>query len=251
MQPQPPALTPQQAAIQQVRQRYEHGDLSFDRFEYALNALLHAQTPEQCQAILAELPSYPVTALDAPITVMPPAPPVAPRVPRSRWMVAIMGGVNRMRRPWRMGQRTQAIMLCGGMELDLNLAALPQEGVLRILAVCGGAKLYVPSSLDVTVRGGVMLGGVNVDGEGHGGILSFFDEGVSPVGPTTETPAHLEIQVFALLGGVEVVQTNGPVVMGGTATFPQTPLRSGPDYRAQRRLLHEERRAQRRIGRGW
>ena len=248
-QPQPPALTPQQAAIQTVRNRYENGEFSFDRFEYALNALMQAQTAEQCQAILAELPASPLTALSTPVATAPAAPP-GPSVPRSRWMIAIMGGVNRMRRPWRLARRTQAIILMGGMELDLNLAALPQEGVFRILAVMGGAKLYVPSSLDVTVRGAVMLGGVNVCGEGHGGIISFFDEGVAPAA-VADVPAHLEIQVFSLMGGLEVVQTDAPVAMGGKPITPQYPQLSGVDYRTQRRLLREERREARRAGREW
>jgi hypothetical protein len=239
---QQPALTPQQQAIQEVRRRYEHGEFSFDRFEYALNALMRAETPEQCQAILDELPtsSAPVAPVD-----MTPAIPQPPRVQRSRWMVAIMGGVNRMRRPWRMGQNTQAIAIMGGMELDLSLAAIPQEGVFRIFAMMGGLKLYVPASVDVTVRGAVALGGVSVCGEGHGGIISFFDEEVPPTGITPDMPAHLEIQIIGLMGGVEVVQVDAPVVMGGKPVGPQSNQSLAEFDREQRHLLREQRRAER------
>jgi hypothetical protein len=241
---QQPALTPQQQAIQEVRRRYEHGQFSFDRFEYALNALMRAETPEQCQAILDELPASTTTALDTP--VMPaPAIPQQPRVQRSRWMVAIMGGINRMRRPWRMGQNTQAIAIMGGMELDLSLAALPQDGVFRVFALMGGLKLYVPASIDVTVRGMVMLGGVAVCGEGHGGIISFLDEEVAPAAPTPDMPAHLEIQVFCVMGGMEVVQVDAPIAMGGKPIKMQPLMLSEPDYHEQRRLLREQRRAAR------
>src|SRR5215469_10109647 len=100
---QPPALTPQQEAIREVRTRYEQGILTFDQFEYALNALLQAETPEQCRAIVAELPSsLPGSALDVAMLQPAPAMPQAPRVPRSRWMVAFMGGVQRMSRPWKL-----------------------------------------------------------------------------------------------------------------------------------------------------
>src|SRR5690348_14281689 len=137
MQPQPPALTPQQEAIRQVRQRYEQGDLSFDRFEYALNALLAAQTPEECQAIVQELPSSPMSALDA---LSQPAMPAMPSTPgRTRWWVAFMGGFQRLSRPWRMTEQTMGVMIMGGVEVDLSLAALPHQGVIRLFVLMGGA----------------------------------------------------------------------------------------------------------------
>lgn len=253
---QQPALTPQQQAIQEVRRRYEQGQFSFDRFEYALNALMRAESPEQCQAILDELPTSPTTALDMPVMPVPSF-PQQPRVQRSRWMVAFMGGINRMRRPWRMGESTNAVAVMGGMELDLSLAAIPQDGVFRIFAMMGGLKLYVPASIDVTVRGAVMMGGVGVCGEGHGGLISFLDEEVSPAVPTPDMPAHLEIQVFAIMGGVEVVQVDAPVVMGGKPIGPQSGQALMQFDRDQRRLLREQRRAERhaerelRRQRGW
>ena len=66
-----------------MRARYERGDISFDRFEYALSALLVAQTPEQCRTIIQELPSEPLAVFDALTTPPPPlAPPAAaPRPP--------------------------------------------------------------------------------------------------------------------------------------------------------------------------
>src|SRR5690348_2520984 len=131
MQPQPPALTPQQEAIRQVRERYEQGDLSFDRFEYALNALLQAQTPEECQAIVQELPASPVSALDV-LTPQPAAPPVPASQHRTRWWVAFMGGIQRLTRPWKMTERTVGIAVMGGIEVDLSLAALPHQGVIHL-----------------------------------------------------------------------------------------------------------------------
>ncbi len=252
MQQQQPALTPQQQAIQEVRRRYEQGQFSFDRFEYALNALMRAESPEQCQAILNELPTSPTTALDTPAMPLP-AFPQQPHIQRFRWMVAIMGGVSRMRRPWRMGQSTNAIAIMGGMELDLSLAAIPQDGVFRIFAMMGGLKLYVPASIDVTVRGAVMLGGVDVCKEGHGGIISFVDEEVAPALPAPDMPAHLDIQIFCLMGGVEIVQVDAPVAMGGKPIKIHPLMLSEPDSREQRRLLREQRRAARELRRerGW
>src|SRR5215472_491643 len=199
-QPQPPALTPQQEAIRQVRQRYEQGDLPFDRFEYALNALLAAQTPEECQAIVQELPSSPISALDAfSAQSSLPAMPSAPG--RTRWWVAFMGGFQRLSRPWKMTEQTMGIMVMGGIEVDLSLAALPRQGVIRLFVLMGGAKLYVPRSVDVSVQSCILLGGVNALGESSGGIISFsHEESQALRGPGSAIP-QLEIQVFGAMGG--------------------------------------------------
>lgn len=240
---QQPALTPQQESIREVRARYEQGILTFDQFEYALNALLQAQTPEQCQAIVQELPSsLPSTALDVAAPQPLPSVPVAPRVPRSRWMVAIMGGVQRMRRPWRLAEQTHMVMLMGGAELDLNLAALPQNGFIRIIAVMGGAKLYVPRSVDVSVHGLLVLGGINALGEQNGGIISFANEESQGVAGPSGVESHLTIQVFTLMGGVEVVQVDAPIMAGG---MPLAFAAPGQMVIYDRHAAHEARRAER------
>ena len=76
---QQPALPAQQTAIRDIRSRYERGDIDFERFEYALNALIQAQTPAECQAIINEIPSSPITALDALPSSSTPAPTNLPR----------------------------------------------------------------------------------------------------------------------------------------------------------------------------
>jgi hypothetical protein len=248
MQPQPPALTPQQEAIRQVRERYEQGDLSFDRFEYALNALLQAQTPEECQAIVRELPSSPVSALD----MYSSQPPMTSTPGRTRWWVAFMGGFQRLSRPWKMTERTVGVMIMGGAEVDLSLAALPRQGVIRIFMLMGGAKLFVPRSVDVSVRSFIIMGGVNALGESSGGIISFsHEESHALRGPQSSVP-QLEIEVFGMMGGVEVVQVNGPVVTGAglrTKEDDQPMISSPYDRSALRSIRQAERDAQRELRR--
>ena len=249
---QQPALTPQQEAIREVRTRYEQGILTFDQFEYGLNALLQAQSPEECRAIVQELPSsLPSNALDVVSPQSAPAVPGLPRVPRSRWMVAILGGVQRVNRPWKLAEQTHMVMFMGGAELDLNIAALPQQGFIRIIAMLGGAKIYVPRSADVSVHGLTLLGGINALGESSGGIISFANEESQGVAGPAGVESHLTIQVFALLGGVEVVQTDAPIVAGGMplalaapgqmVSYDQHAMRH-----AERHAAHEARRAERR-----
>ncbi len=260
-QPQPPALTPQQEAIQEVRTRYERGDLSFDRFEYALNALLQAQTPEECQGIISELPPSPLNALD--VQPVPAALPVPTTPRRTRWWVAFMGGVRRMSRPWKLADQTIGVAICGGIEVDLSLAALPSQGVIRIFTLCGGAKIFVPRSMDVSVRGMVLMGGVNALGESNGGIISFTNE-ESQGQSSSGLPAHqLDVQVFCLMGGVEVIQVDGPVITGaGLPDVSNPAMLMAPynresyrairhaEHAARREARHEARR-QRRAMRDW
>jgi predicted membrane protein len=241
---QPPALTPQQEGIREARTRYEQGILTFDQFEYALNALLQAQTPEECQAIIQELPSsLPSNALDVASPQPLPSVSFAPRVSRSRWMVAILGGVQRMRRPWKLAEQTHLLMFMGGAELDLNLAALPQNGFIRVIAVMGGAKIYVPRSVDVSVHGLMLVGGINALGEQSGGIISFANEESQGVAGPAGVESRLTIQVFTLMGGVEVVQVDAPIVAGG---MPLALADPGQMVIYNRHAAHELRRAERR-----
>ncbi len=250
---QQPALTPQQEAIREVRARYEQGILTFDQFEYALNALIQAESPEQCQAIVQELPSsLPSNALDVAVPQPAQAAPFVPRVPRSRWMVAILGGVQRMRRPWKLAEQTHMVFFMGGAELDLNMAALPQNGFIRIIAVMGGAKLYVPRSVDVSIHGMMLLGGINALGESSGGIISFANEESQGVAGPAGVESRLTIEVFTLMGGVEVVQTDAPMIAGGMPLALVAPgqmvirdahaLRHA-EHQAVREARHAERRA--------
>lgn len=243
---QPPALTPQQEAIRQVRQRYEQGDLRFDRFEYALNALLQAQTPEECEAIVSELPSSPINALDA-LSPQPAAPALPSAPHRTRWWVAFMGGVRRMTRPWKLADQMIGVAVMGGIEADLSLAALPHQGVIRLFMMWGGVKLFVPRSVDVSVRSFVVMGGVNALGESIGGVISFnHEESQALKSPGVTTP-QLEIQVFALMGGAEVIQVDGPVITGaGLLGGPSQQIVSVPYDRNTLHSIHQSERQARR-----
>jgi Cell wall-active antibiotics response LiaF, C-terminal len=205
-----PALTPQQEAIRQVRERYERGDLSFDRFEYALNALLQARTTEECQGLLQELPVPATSALD--VLSPPPAPP-APRLPRRRWIVGILGEIHRLKRTWRMGQRTTAVLLIGELELDLSLANPPPGGVLEVYMIIGEAKLYVPRDLHVSVHAFTLLGETKAFGESREGIFAYLNDEEAPAQePSDPVAPRLDIRVFSLIGEIEVKQVDAPVV---------------------------------------
>ncbi len=202
---QQPALTPQQEAIQQIRTRYEQGDISFDRFEYALNALIQAQTPEECQAIVQELPASPAAALD-----MPPASsaPSVVRLPRQVQILNIIGELKRLRRPWKLGQRTRVIMGIGALKLDLGLATMPPQALLEVYSLIGEAKIYVPRNIHVTVRQFTLIGENKALGEERNGIFTLLDEDEFPAeGPEAATAPHLIIHQMMLIGSAQIIRS--------------------------------------------
>ena len=221
---QQPALTPQQQAIREVRTRYERGDLSFDRFEYGLNALLQAKNPDECQAILAELPATSPTPLDA--LASAPAPPKQ-KLPHRRWLVSLIGEFNRLRRPWRMGEHTNAVLLIGELNLDMSIATLPPQGVLSVFMLIGEVNLYVPDSVSVSVRTFTLLGETNAFGESRAGIFTLMSEEEFPAQAPGESTPRLKIHVFTLIGEINVKQVNAPVItvskVEGQAAPPALP----------------------------
>lgn len=204
-----PGLTPQQAGIQEARARYERGILTFEQFEYAVNALLQAQTTEQCVAIIQELPTAAATsALHSPAQSA-----TSPTQAPTERIVGIMGEFKRMRRPWRLGQRTSIRMWMGQVKLDLSLATLPPNGVLDVFVPVGEAIIYVPNEVDVTVHAFALIGEVKVMGEERNGIFAVLKQEEFPAqGVPPATAPHLEIRLRTVMGSVKVKRVNGPVL---------------------------------------
>lgn len=224
-----PALTPQQEAIREARTRYERGDMPFDRFESALTALLVAQTPEECRTIIQELPSAPVNPLDA-LTALPPAlpAPTTPKLPDKRRLISIMGELKRTKHPWRMGQRTTVVMGIGELALDMSIASMPAHSILKIYALAGEARLYVPASVRVSVRAVTLIGEAKAFGESREGIFAHLDEEAFPAqGPSAAPAPHLEIRAFLLAGELTIKQVDAPIItlemMQGQPTPPALP----------------------------
>jgi hypothetical protein len=212
---QQPTLTPQQQAIQVVRTRYEQGILTFDQFEYAINALIVAQTPEQCQQILNELPSTTATSvLHAPAQPAVPKAPASPGTPTTQSrIVGAIGELKRTQRPWHLEPYTSVRMWMGQVKLDLSLATLPPNGVLEVFVPLGEAIIYVPREAHVKVRAFALLGEIKVLGEERNGIFAHLKDEEFPPETTTAVPApHLEIRLKTIAGTVKVIRVNGPVM---------------------------------------
>ena len=216
--PQSAALGAQQAAIAQARARYERGELTFEAFRRALDALVLARTPDECAVILRALPTAPhaaaLAALDpvgytsAAFTPTPAGAPPAGR--QARRIVAFLGQTKKLRRPWHLAPQTRAAAYLGEVKLDLGVAQLPPRARLRVRAILGTATIYVPRGLRVRVRSTVLLGDIDALGEHTSGILTFGHEEHAP--QTDLAAPEVDIAAFVLLGNVRVVLTDGPVV---------------------------------------
>lgn len=205
----PTTVTPQQAAIQDVRARYERGELPLDAFRRALDALVLARDEDECQAILAVLPPAPLAALAA-LEAAPPVPIAPPAAPARKRIVAFMGQTRKLRRAWQLAQHTLAVAILGEVKLDLTLAALPAHATIQVRVIMGSATLYVPRSARVTVRSVALLGEVNALGEKSGGVAASAHEEHLPLAGPAETT--LEIRVFALMGDAKVLVIDGPAL---------------------------------------
>jgi hypothetical protein len=76
-----------------------------------------------------------------------------------RWMVAIMSGSQRRGRFRAVGS-INAISIMGGDEIDLREAEIEGgELTLNLVAVMGGATIYIPDSIELDIGGFSLMGG--------------------------------------------------------------------------------------------
>jgi hypothetical protein len=208
-----PATAAQQAAVAQVRARYERGELSFEALHRALDAILLARTADECQAILRALPPSAAASLAAldPVPVVPSA--AASQAPEYRRISAVLSQTKKLRRSWRLASYTEAVACLGEVKLDLARAEMPPVARLRVRAILGSATIYVPRTMRVRVRSRVLLGEANALGEHTSGI---FTGGYEEYAPADGLPvADVEIETVALLGNVQIVLTDGPMLSIG------------------------------------
>lgn len=201
-----PRLVAQRAAIQEARARYERGELSYEAFRRALDALVMARDADECQTILRALPTSPL----APLAALEPSHSFVPTTavePHHKWIVAFMSQIKKLRRPWQLQPRTDVVALMGEAKLDLRLAEMPAQAKLRVTAIMGSALILVPPTAQVSVRTTVIMSDAHALGESISGMIAVgHDEHV----PTTATATtHLDIEVFSLMGTVNVVLASG------------------------------------------
>jgi len=135
-----------------VRKLGDHaavGRLTLDELEERSGQALAAKTRGELAALTCDLPEEGGRAQ-----------PVQARTRKPvRWMVAIMAGSHRRGRFRAVGS-INAIAIMGGDEIDLREAEIEGgELTLNLVAIMGGANIYIPDSVEVEVGGFSLMGG--------------------------------------------------------------------------------------------
>jgi class 3 adenylate cyclase len=175
------------------------GRLTLDEFSERVGTAYQAISLGDLLPVLADLP-HPfgpdlAGLIGAPSGALPvPAPsPLPDRAGGrkvTRWTVSIMGGSQRKGR-WRLREKTNAVAVMGGCQLDLRNAEV--EGpdiVINAIAVMGGIEIIVPEGIEVE------LGGIAIMGGKDGRRLK-------DVPPLPGSPV-IRVRAFAFWGGVTV-----------------------------------------------
>lgn len=234
---QPPLLAAQQAAISEARARYERGDLTFEGFRRALDALVLARDADECRVILDALPTVPL----APFQALERSPaPVADEYPHRR-IVAVMGQTKKGRQPWRLAPSTEAVAFMGEIQLDLRRAELPARARLQVTAVMSTAVILVPRNVRVSVHTTMLLSGAQTLGEAISGVIgSSHEQHVPALGEPAV--AELEIEISALMSTVKVVLVDESTITVGELVREAlraivSGVRSGIQQSRERRAL--------------
>lgn len=197
-----PLVAAQRNAILQVRGRYERGELPIEAFRQALDALTATRSPEECEAILRDLPPSPLDALAA-LEPAPPAPILpGPVVSAPRRITAFMSETRKTRTAWVLAPDTHVRAIMGSVTIDLRRAQLPPVAHLKINATMGEVKVIVPEDVAVTVSSRVVMGESHALGESVEGLVVSGHEEYHP--PLVTPRARLLIEVGIVMGSSHV-----------------------------------------------
>ncbi len=156
------------------------GRLTLDELEDRSGRALTAKTRGELATLTSDLPADPGQSQSQLRD--------RPRKP-VRWMIAIMSGSHRRGRFRAVGSiNANAIM--GGDEIDLREAEIEGgELTLNLVAIMGGANVYLPDSVEVEVGGFSLMGG--------------HEEVGSQRSPRPGAPV-VRIRIYNLMGGATI-----------------------------------------------
>jgi hypothetical protein len=168
-------------AVSRLRSAAGEGRLTFEELAERTELAYAARTDAELARIAEDLP-----ATAAPSRRVESA---AAGDERTDWVLAVMGGAERKGR-WRVRNRTQAVALMGGVELDLRQAELPVGDVeITAWAIMGGVDVRVPDGVRVEMGGFALMGGNTSRGPA---------DAPPPGAPT------VRVRAYSIMGGVNV-----------------------------------------------
>jgi hypothetical protein len=155
------------------------GRLTLDELEERSGRALAAKTRGELAVLTSDLPAEGGQAQPGPARTKKPV----------RWMIAIMAGSHRRGRFRAVGS-INAVAVMGGDEIDLREAEIEGgELTLNLIAIMGGATIYIPDSVEVEVGGFSLMGGNTEIG--------------SQRSPRPGAPV-IRIQTYNLMGGATI-----------------------------------------------
>jgi class 3 adenylate cyclase len=160
-----------------LRQHVVDGRLTLDEFSERVGLALRAQTQGDLLAAMTDLPALPEPQS------------AASRRPVRRSFVGVMSGSQAKGR-WRVGERTRAVAVMGGCEIDLRQAEIEgPEVVITAVAFWGGIKIIVPEGFEVELEGFAFMGGRQ---------MRLRDVPIIPGSP------RIRIRGFSVMGGIDI-----------------------------------------------
>jgi hypothetical protein len=168
-------------AVSRLRAAAGEGRLTFEELAERTELAYAARTDAELARIAEDLPSTAAPSRRAEVAEAGDE--------RTDWVLAVMGGSERKGR-WRVRNRTQAVALMGGVELDLRQAELPVGDVeITAWAVMGGVDVRVPDGVRVEMGGFALMGANTSRGPA---------EAPPPGAPT------VRVRAYSVMGGVNV-----------------------------------------------
>jgi class 3 adenylate cyclase len=185
--------------IEVLKRSCADGRLTLDEFSERVDAACRAVSLGDLPPVLADVP-HPFgpacegvlagEAVDSPLPSEHVVPATGGGREITRWTVSIMGGSQRQGR-WRLREKTHAVAVMGGCELDLRNAEVEGRSVVvRATAVMGGIEIIVPEGIEVELGGVAIMGGKDA-------------RRVKAVPPLPGSPI-IRVKAFALWGSVTV-----------------------------------------------
>ena len=163
------------AALATLREAAAEGRLSLEEMSERTGDALTARTRGELAAVTRDLPAAP-------------APEAAPER-TTRWLVGVMGGMDRRGR-WRLGRHCRVINIMGGCDLDLSDAVIEGPEVdITVWSLMGGSDITVPEGVAVDLGGIALLGANDLRAEG-------------PL-PRPGAPV-VRVRAYSLMGGTDV-----------------------------------------------
>ncbi|WP_030544917.1 DUF1707 and DUF2154 domain-containing protein [Streptomyces albus] len=180
-----------------LREALAEGRLTAEEHSERIDLVYRAKTVGELEPLVGDLP---VPGDESRSTYRPaPLPGGAPHSATSAAsenLIAVFGGATRKGR-WRVGPRTTAFALFGGVEIDLTEAVFQQqEIVINATAIFGGVEIRVPENVTLRGTGTGIFGGFDVRTR----------EGDDPAAPI------VVVTGFAVFGGVEARPKRGKLL---------------------------------------